>query len=317
MPVELMSIGRLARRAGTPAKTIRFYDQAGLLRPTATSRAGYRLYDEAALARLSLVRSLRELGFPIPAIRSMLREPRPDVHALRAQLDVVQAQIRSLERQRAILASALGRTDGGNAMEALRLAHAAASLGAAERRARVSQFMRRASGDSADASAAALREMVVGSLPDELRAEQLEAWLELSALLEDPRLLAVIDRQRDAFPKDMDPAEPAKLHASIGEILAQARAYVAQRREPHDQQVRSLAWRWAGLFAGVARKKPDARFVRWFARFVRETNDRRIERFWSAVARLHGRAESLPFCDAQELLVKALEAGRRGRRSVP
>ncbi len=59
---ELCTIGQLARRTGVPARTIRFWSDAGLVPPAARSGSGYRLYDADAVARLDLVRTLRELG---------------------------------------------------------------------------------------------------------------------------------------------------------------------------------------------------------------------------------------------------------------
>ena len=61
---ELFTIGQLARRTGVPARTIRFWSDAGLVPPAARSGSGYRLYALGAVARLNLVRTLRELGLP-------------------------------------------------------------------------------------------------------------------------------------------------------------------------------------------------------------------------------------------------------------
>ena len=59
---EVFTIGQLARRTGVPARTIRFWSDAGLVPPAARSGSGYRLYHADAVARLDLVRTLRELG---------------------------------------------------------------------------------------------------------------------------------------------------------------------------------------------------------------------------------------------------------------
>ncbi len=68
----LYSIGDLARRTGLTVKTIRFYSDSGIVPPTDRSPAGYRLYDIDALARLDLVRTLRDLGLDLAAIRQVL-----------------------------------------------------------------------------------------------------------------------------------------------------------------------------------------------------------------------------------------------------
>ena len=57
---EGFSIGRLAALTGLPVKTIRFYSDAGLLPPSGRTEAGHRRYTATDVARLQLVRTLRE-----------------------------------------------------------------------------------------------------------------------------------------------------------------------------------------------------------------------------------------------------------------
>ena len=68
------TIGELSRRTGLPVKTIRFYSDEGLLPPTERTDAGYRLYDTAAMARLELVRTLRELGLGLADVSAALSQ---------------------------------------------------------------------------------------------------------------------------------------------------------------------------------------------------------------------------------------------------
>ena len=58
----LLSIGELAERTGLSVRTIRFYSDSGVVLPAGRTDAGYRLYGSDALARLALVRTLRDLG---------------------------------------------------------------------------------------------------------------------------------------------------------------------------------------------------------------------------------------------------------------
>lgn len=68
----LLTIGELAKRAGITVKTVRFYSDRGLLPETARSAGGHRLYGPGALDRLRLIRSLRALDLPVPAVRRIL-----------------------------------------------------------------------------------------------------------------------------------------------------------------------------------------------------------------------------------------------------
>jgi len=71
-----MRIGELAERAGTSTRTLRYYEQHGLLRSRRTAN-GYRDYDEADLRLVREIRSLLEIGFN-------LEETRPFVDCLRS-----------------------------------------------------------------------------------------------------------------------------------------------------------------------------------------------------------------------------------------
>ena len=302
MQQDLLTIGRLSKQSGTPVKTIRYYDEAGVLTPSATSDAGYRLYTRGDAARLESIRMLRELGFPIAAISKMLDGKTAPQDLLGMQLDVTRTQMRALRRQTAILEHALA--SGEDALRALHLAHAAASLGAAERTAKIDAFLEKASGKAKDGAALALRASILDSLPETLSPEQLEAWLALHALLEDRQLLATLERQRSGFTSR--PRDPAKFSMQIREILRVAAEAQAAGKTAEDAVVRKLAIRWAKLFAAMFGKTYDAKFIRWFAAFMRETNDPRIEEFWRLVSILHARPAPPPFTAAQTMLVEAL-----------
>src|SRR5579875_725562 len=90
------TIGQLARRTALPVRTVRFYSDLGLVPPAARSGAGYRLYGVEAIARLDLVRTLRELGFGLDTIRRVL-ERRVDLAEIAAvHGQALDAQIRAL-----------------------------------------------------------------------------------------------------------------------------------------------------------------------------------------------------------------------------
>lgn len=69
------TVGALARLAGVSVRTLHWYDEIALLRPSAFSDAGYRLYGEADLARLHLIRLYRAADLPLEEIRRVLDAP--------------------------------------------------------------------------------------------------------------------------------------------------------------------------------------------------------------------------------------------------
>ena len=85
------SIGEFARIVGLSVKTLRFYDEVGLLKPKEVSLSGYRYYDASQLPAVRLIQRLKALEFMLEEIREVL-EGRADLRG-------------ALERQQALLAS--------------------------------------------------------------------------------------------------------------------------------------------------------------------------------------------------------------------
>ena len=79
MENELLGIGRLASLSGLPVSALRFYDGAGVLRPTMVDPAsGYRFYQPNQVISARLVAHLRRVGLPLDDIRTVRpNRPRP------------------------------------------------------------------------------------------------------------------------------------------------------------------------------------------------------------------------------------------------
>ena len=71
----MMTVHEVSRITGVSIRALHHYDQIGLLRPTAVTEAGYRLYGDAALERLQQILLFRELEFPLEDIRAILDSP--------------------------------------------------------------------------------------------------------------------------------------------------------------------------------------------------------------------------------------------------
>ena len=80
------SIQQIAKLAGTTSRTLRHYDELGLLTPSGVGANGYRRYDAAALVRLQRILLLRELGLGLEQIAEVLRRSEAEVAALRRVL---------------------------------------------------------------------------------------------------------------------------------------------------------------------------------------------------------------------------------------
>lgn len=68
-----MHIGELAERTGLSLRTIRHYDEIGLLKPSGRTEGGFRLYTQPDLERLLLIRRMKPLGFALEEMTDLLR----------------------------------------------------------------------------------------------------------------------------------------------------------------------------------------------------------------------------------------------------
>ncbi|MGW2326984.1 MerR family transcriptional regulator [Streptomyces sp. NPDC001700] len=67
-----MQIGEVAARTELSLRTIRHYEETGLVVPSARSQGGFRLYTEADVARLMVIRRMKPLGFTLDQMRDLL-----------------------------------------------------------------------------------------------------------------------------------------------------------------------------------------------------------------------------------------------------
>ncbi|MEU0206426.1 MerR family transcriptional regulator [Streptomyces canus] len=72
MSSEHMQIGAVATRTELSLRTIRHYEDAGLVTPSARSPGGFRLYTESDVARLMVIRRMKPLGFTLDEMRALL-----------------------------------------------------------------------------------------------------------------------------------------------------------------------------------------------------------------------------------------------------
>ncbi|MCC5959955.1 MAG: Cu(I)-responsive transcriptional regulator [Rhodobacteraceae bacterium] len=113
-----MNISEAGRRAGLPAKTIRFYEDIGLIQPARMGN-GYRDFSEEDLHRLAFLRRARALGFSVEECRQLLglyqdrTRTSADVKRLaRQHLQRVDDQLAELQQMRATLAHLIQACSG-------------------------------------------------------------------------------------------------------------------------------------------------------------------------------------------------------------
>ncbi|GAB2849366.1 MerR family transcriptional regulator [Microbacterium insulae] len=112
------SIQQIAKIAGTTSRTLRHYDDIGLLTPSRIGHNGYRYYDQSALVRLQRILLLRELGLGLPQIADILEREAYDVPALESHLAWLRQEQDRLRRQVASVKNTITALRGGERLMA-------------------------------------------------------------------------------------------------------------------------------------------------------------------------------------------------------
>lgn len=94
----MRTVNEVSKLTGISVRTLHHYDEIGLLKPTAATEAGYRLYDDTALERLQQILLFRELQFPLKDIKMILDSPDFDRNkALEQQIELLTMKKEHLE----------------------------------------------------------------------------------------------------------------------------------------------------------------------------------------------------------------------------
>jgi DNA-binding transcriptional MerR regulator len=289
MTKRSLTIGELSRRTGVPVKTLRFWSDEGLLPPATRSSSGYRLYAEDATIRLDLVRTLREAGLGLEAIKKVLRNDLSLADALRLQLAAVEAHASSLQRVAAALRAAL-RAGDPNESDVKRLC-AVTQLTNEERKNVIEHYYQRiADGIPLDSPwRKKLAEASKPQLPDNPTPEQLDAWIELSELLTDE---SFVERQRnsarEAAENKLDMLKLRNANVEAARAAANARA---QSLSPGSDAGRAIVEDFVTAIADAAGKPVDERLRHGvYERYL--AYDPRHARYWELVAIMTGHASA-------------------------
>lgn len=114
---DLLKIGDFAKLANTNLRTLRYYEELGLLQPASRSQGGFRYYRQTDVHRVQMIRDLQELGLHLDRIRDLMAvRSQPEDRrlflervreALTAQDRLLEEKMKVLEGQRRKVAAAL------------------------------------------------------------------------------------------------------------------------------------------------------------------------------------------------------------------
>lgn len=94
----MMTVKDVSKLSGVSIRTLQYYDSIGLLRPSAYTEAGYRLYDDTDLERLQQIMLFKELEFPLKEIKTIMDSPGFDrQEALQQQIELLTLKMEHLK----------------------------------------------------------------------------------------------------------------------------------------------------------------------------------------------------------------------------
>ncbi|MCO1656936.1 helix-turn-helix domain-containing protein [Pseudonocardia humida] len=295
----LLTIGQLARRSGVPARTIRFWSDEGVLPETDRSRGNYRRYDARAVARLDLVRTLRELGLGLDDVRLVLERRRSVQEVAAAHVQAIDTRIRALRVQRALCTLLAG---GEWSERKASLMNDLARLSAAERQQMIDEFVDATFAgtdpQAAGAGIAGAMRSMPAELPTDPTTEQVAAWIELAELVGDPafrarvREMAVAGSRSTGAPPSPDPS-------AVTEHAGPALAAGVDPASEQGQQV----------LARIVDPALDRAGRREMADGLATFTDIRVERYWQLLGVLNGWDPAPSSVPVFEWVIAALRAG--------
>ncbi|MEU8156687.1 MerR family transcriptional regulator [Micromonospora sp. NPDC048986] len=299
------TIGDLARRTGLSVKTIRYYADSGVVPPTDRSPAGYRRYGSAAVARLELVRTLRDLGLDLATIRRVVDQEvsLPEVAA--AHAEALAVQIRVLRLRQAVLTVAARRGSGPTEVDEL---HRLAQLTAHERGQLVADFLDGVFAGLGDQPA--YRGAVVSltpELPDDPDTAQVEAWLELAELCREPEFRARMRRlvRQHAADNDVPGLPRPDAVAVVRDAVAPA---LAAGLDPAGPEADPVVTAVTNRYASLHHHSDDADVRRRLLDRLEPANDPRRDRYLDLLAVLNGWSTGDATAPAVDWFLRALRA---------
>jgi DNA-binding transcriptional MerR regulator len=301
------TIGELARRTGLPVRTIRFWSDAGVVPPTDRTDAGYRLYDGEALARLELVRTLRDLGFDLATVQRVLDREVTLADVVTAHADAVDAQIRILRLRRAVLRAVAKR---GSTTEEMELMNKLAKLSEEERNRILTDYYDEVFGGlDIDPDFERRMRSATPDLPDDPSPEQVDAWVELAELVGEPgyrarvRQMAVAHSELRAAGEDVQATQSKGIETVVLERAGEAMAAGVEPTAPGAGEVVDAI---VDAFRGDEPDTPELRAAT-ADRFATGT-DARVERYWQLLGVINGWGEVPTMTPAFEWAIAALRA---------
>ncbi|QCI66272.1 MerR family transcriptional regulator [Phreatobacter stygius] len=289
MTEKLHTIGELSKLSGLSVRRIRFYSDKGLLPPATRTFSNYRIYSETDVARLDLIRTLRDAGVSLDIIRKILSRRLSLADVLTMRLQALEAEIAAQRRVAAVLRATL-RAPHPSPSDLRRL-WTVTTLSNAQFRTMIERFYDQVA-EGARMDDDWKRQMIAAGtpeLPDDPTSEQIDAWTELTAIITDQNFIAEMRTEAAGFWNDeFDPAAYAE---AANRIMAKVRKAIEDGVQPSSSTGLAIARDWLESSAKAMKRVPDASFLEWHRAQYRKHHSRST-RYQELLAILRGDARN-------------------------
>lgn len=286
MKHENYTIGQLSKQTGVSVRRLRFYADEGLLPPVSRSAAGYRIFTYEDLARVDLIRALRNAGIGLTAIRDVLAYSATTTNILSIRLAELEAQIKQQKLTAAVLRTVLSSEEQASP-ENLQRIWTMTKISAADYRTEMDNFIESvAKSQKIDAAwKKRMQHMTKVELPDQPTTEQIDAWIELQELMRTPTFIQQMrENARDTFANGPDASVYEKTENSI---LQQADDAIEAGLTPDSEAGQNIAKEFFEGWAKALGVAADAKYWERMRRkyFLHHPN---TDRYWKLIYKIGG-----------------------------
>jgi hypothetical protein len=253
------------------------------------------------------VRTLRDLGLDLPTIRRVVEREvsLPEVAALHAE--ALTAQIRTLRLRHAVLTAVARR---GSTPEEMELMHKLAGLSESERRRMVDEFLDTVfGGRDADPAFAGIRSSMTPELPADAGAEQVEAWVELAELSQDPGFRATVRRMAEQLATDRTDGGATLVRRDAAALVRdEVRPALAAGIDPFSPRAEPIVAAVTARYARLVDRPDDLELRRRLLTRTEVASDPRRERYLQLLSTINGWAAGESLTPALDWFTQALRA---------
>lgn len=287
-PRTTYTIGQAAKMVQTTVKTLHYYDEIGLLRPSTRSEGGHRLYSPDDLWKLELIGTLRYVNFSLDDIRKVILGEITMPKALLLQIEALEVEIGALSSMLSILKQAQQKQQQGDSQEsapyltelvASRSAHSSKRQQFVDRKVQEIGLLEQMPDEWKNSFLHFFNRYVLPT--SKLTARQTQAWSEVQNLLNDPVYLEELANYELPFlHMALQPGLQADDWVHYMELIRiRAQEAVKHQWSPESAAVQKLTADFLLLYADVEQRKQPEVFVRKQAQHLLDATTERILRF--------------------------------------